>query len=561
MSKNAIISVSNKTNLDKISNFLLENGFTIFSTGGTFSYIVEHSTSAEHITRVKQISDYTGFPEILDGRVKTLHPKIYGGLLCNLDLESHVDESNKHDINIFSVVIVNLYPFQQNNTIENIDIGGVSLIRAASKNYKHVSILTNPELYDDFMDKYSLNGGITIDMRHNYARLGFQHTSNYDTCIYNYFNNTKQISIPLKYGANPHQTPSNITIDCIDGVEPFSIINGTLGYINVMDFVHGWLTVYEIHKATNQIAFISMKHTSPAGLGISTPLNPNTLDIFGVSEDLRAELSPCSWAFIKSRNCDPLSSFGDFICCSSLVDTITAQLIKREVCDGIAAPDFSDEALEILKSKKGGKFIIIKMNINYCEMLLERGWQETKSIYGITLNQPYNNFEFNTINLGFEHDDYDAIISYYVLKYAQSNNVSMVYDGQLLGLGCGQQNRVNCVKLAGGKSHIWRMRHHKKTIEFYNSLPENMKRQEKVNSVYEYINENNIELITSLEDISITMGSDGFFPFPDNIVEANNYGVKRILQPGGSIMDESVLNECNKYNIKMYNIGTRMFYH
>lgn len=284
MSKNAIISVSNKTNLEKISNFLLENGFTIFSTGGTFTYIVEHSTSAEHITRVKQISDYTGFPEILDGRVKTLHPKIYGGLLCNLDLESHIDEVNNHNINIFSVVIVNLYPFQQNNTIENIDIGGVSLIRAASKNYKHVSVLTNPDLYDDFMDKYSSSDGITMDMRHNYARLGFQHTSNYDTCIYNYFNNTKQISIPLKYGANPHQTPSSITIDCIDGINPFSIINGTLGYINVIDFIHGWLTVYEIHKATNQIAFISMKHTSPAGLGIGTPLNPNTLDIFGVCE-------------------------------------------------------------------------------------------------------------------------------------------------------------------------------------------------------------------------------------------------------------------------------------
>lgn len=562
MKKNAIISVSNKNNLDIISNFLLENNFTIYSTGGTFKYIVEHLYDDKYKNNIQQISNYTEFPEILDGRVKTLHPRIYGGLLANLDLESHQTEIKKHNINIFSVVIVNLYPFEEKNTIENIDIGGVSLIRASAKNCKHITLLTNPNLYNMFMKEYiNTNGTMSMEFKYKCAKLGFQHTSNYDNHIYNFFNNSPTYDLSLKYGCNPHQSSSNLVIQTNNNIKPFSIINGKLGYINVMDFIHGWLTVFEIHKATNHIAFISMKHTSPAGLGISTPLSKHSLDIFGVNKSLLSELTPCSIAFIKSRNCDPLSSFGDFICCSSKVDTITAQLIKKEVCDGIAAPDFSDDALALLKSKKDGKFIIIKMNINYCEILLNNGWTESKSIYGITLKQPYNNYCFNATNIGLKPDDYDAIISYYILKYAQSNNISMIYNGQLLGLGCGQQNRVSCVKLAGEKANIWRMRHHPKSIKYYKELPDSMKRQEKVNKIYEFINNNYKDLLSSLESIPITMGSDGFFPFPDNITEANKYNVTRILQPGGSVMDSVVKAECDKLNIKMYNIGTRMFYH
>ena len=450
-------------------------------------------------------------------------------------------------------MIVNLYPFEQENSIEN--IGGVSLIRASSKNYENVSILTNPSQYAEYIDQYYINkGNIDVEVKRKWAAEGFLHTTNYDKHIYNFMNNTQDIQ--LKYGMNPHQTPAFVNSN-----NSFSLINGTLGYINVLDFLHGWLMAYEICKTTNKITFTSMKHTSPAGLGIGTHITNETMDIFGLENSQRDSLTECSIAFIKSRNCDPLSSFGDFICCSSTVDEQTARLIKREVCDGIAAVDYTSEALEILKSKKNGKFIIIKMDSDYFSRMIKEGWTETKSIYGVTLTQPCNNFMFNPKEYGLSDNDFDAIISYVILKYSQSNNVSMVHDGQLLGLGCGQQNRVGCVMLAGEKALNWMLRHHNDVIQFYKSLSSVFKRQEKVNLVYEYIEKNKENLLKNINGCEITLGSDGFFPFPDNIEVAHQYGVTRILQPGGSIMDETVSNKCRELNISMINIGARMFYH
>ena len=551
--RNALITVSNKNNIDTISRFLLDNEFTIYSTGGTYSKIVEFFP--EFQDRIIKISDYTKFPEILGGRVKTLNPLIYGGILPDLNNKDHLDQLKSLNINVFSVVIVNLYPFEEQNCIENIDIGGVSLIRASSKNYEHVSILTCPSQYKSFMNNFKLNdGNIDTYLKKEWAKTGFLHTSTYDKHIYNYLNDS--VDEPLKYGMNPHQTPAFVNSN-----NAFSLLNGTLGYINVLDFLHGWLMAYEVFRATNKITFTSMKHTSPAGLGIGNDISEKTLDIFGVDVQTRRNLNECSRAFIKSRSCDPLSSFGDFICCSSTVDSKTAELIKREVCDGIAATDFTDDALEILKTKKNGRFIIIKMNTDYYDNMIRDGWTETKSIYGVTLTQPNNYFMFNPEEYDFKADDYDAIISYIVLKYSQSNNISMVFNGQLLGLGCGQQNRVGCVELAGEKSLAWRLRHHSHTISYYNSLPENLKRQEKVNLVYEYICKNKDELCKNIDPCNITLGSDGFFPFPDNIEVASKYGVTRILQPGGSIMDETVFKRCGELNISIKNIGSRMFYH
>jgi phosphoribosylaminoimidazolecarboxamide formyltransferase/IMP cyclohydrolase len=551
--KNALITVSNKNNIDGISRFLLDNDFTIYSTGGTYTKINEFFPKFKD--RIIKISDYTGFPEILGGRVKTLNPLIYGGILPDLNNKDHLDQLKTHNINIFSVVVVNLYPFEEQNCIENIDIGGVSLIRASSKNYEHVSILTCPSQYQSFMNEYTLNNGnISHALKREWAVNGFLHTSTYDRHIYNYLNNS--LDEPLKYGMNPHQTPAFVNSN-----NAFSIVNGTLGYINVLDFLHGWLMAYEVFKATNKITFTSMKHTSPAGLAIGDSISEKTLDCFGLDNETKQNLSECSLAFIKSRSCDPLSSFGDFICCSSIVDSQTARLIKREVCDGIAATGYTDDALEILKSKKNGKFIIIKMNSEYYDEKVTEGWNETKSIYGVTLTQPYNNFVFNPVEYGFEPTDYDAIISYIVLKYSQSNNISMVYDGQLIGLGCGQQNRVGCVELAGNKALNWRLRHHDDTIAYFNSLSDNLKRQEKVNLVYEYISKNKENLCKNIKACNITLGSDGFFPFPDNIEVASKYGVTRILQPGGSIMDETVMKRCEELNISIKNIGSRMFYH
>ena len=547
--KNALITVSNKQNINEISKFLLDNGFNIYSTGGTFSKIMQEFPSFSD--KIYQVSDYTGFPEILSGRVKTLHPKIYGGILADNKNETHLEEVENNNILQFSVVVVNLYPFEQNNCIENIDIGGVSLIRASAKNFENVSILTNPAQYAQFIENYP---NLNNSLRKSWARDAFLHTREYDSNIFNHFN--ESIKEPLKYGMNPHQTPASVITN-----NSFKLLNGTMGYINVLDFIHGWLMTYEIYKCTNKVTFISMKHTSPAGLGIGTNISEDSLDIFGVNEEMRETLTECSIAFIKSRNCDPLSSFGDFICCSSKVDKVTANLIKREVCDGIAAPDFDPEALEILKSKKNSKFIILQPDLNYFDSMLVNGWSESKSIYGITLTQPSNNFIFNPTEVNLQKDDYDAAIAYIILKYSQSNNVSMVYNGQLLGLGCGQQNRVGCVKLAGDKSLVWRLRHHEDVIHYYKTLDASYKRQEKVNLVYEYIELNKSKLVKSLKEIPITLGSDGFFPFPDNIVVANSFGVTRILQPGGSIADKSVNEKSDELNIQMINVGARMFYH
>ena len=375
------------------------------------------------------------------------------------------------------------------------------------------------------------------------------------------------VKYELKYGLNPHQKPSYFEYP----KDSLIIVNGTLGYINVLDFIHGWLMAREIEDATNHICFLSMKHTSPAGAGIGNDILDETLDIFGVDKYTRDNMTPCARAYIKSRNSDPLSSFGDFICCSSTVDTLTAKLIKKEVCDGIIAVDYSEEAMEILKSKKGGKFIIIKMNIDYYRKMNVEGWHDKKEIYGMKLSQPYNDYIPNSEYLNLKGIDgikgvegvegVDGIMAYSILKYSQSNNVSMVYNGQLLGLGCGQQNRVGCVKLAGEKALIWRLRHHPKTIEYYKNLDSGLKRQEKVNLVYDFIYKNRKQIQTDLNDIEITLGSDGFFPFVDNIIEAKKFGVCKIIQPGGSIMDDSVKEECDKLGITMVNIGKRMFYH
>ena len=280
--------------------------------------------------KIKKVESLTQFPEILNGRVKTLHPHIYGGILADREELTHNKDIETHNLIYFDLVVVNLYPFEKKNSIENIDIGGVSLIRAASKNYKFITLLSSPLLYNFYIENFN---NITIDIRKELAYRGFKHTSDYDTMIYQFLSNNSN-KIELKYGANPHQKPAylevtNENINC----KPLEVINGKLGLINILDIIHGWLTVREIEDISTQIAFISMKHTSPMGLGVGNEISENTLDIFGIDKTLRNNLSSCSKAFIKSRCCDPLSSFGDFICCSSIVDLKTAQLIKKEICD------------------------------------------------------------------------------------------------------------------------------------------------------------------------------------------------------------------------------------
>lgn len=588
MSLNAIISVSDKTNLDVLVPFLVKKGYTIYSTGGTFTRIKELMGTNDK--QLFTIDSLTGFPEILGGRVKTLHPRVYGGILADKEQQGHDKDMKKHNLEYFSLVVVNLYPFQKTVDtkgddlalcIENIDIGGVSLIRGASKNYKHTTLLSNPSQYNDFMKHFDILGNSD---RLQYAVQGFQMTSEYDNAIHQYLSEKEATKkgCKLKYGLNPHQTPACVEQTRELDKDAFMLLNGSLGYINVMDMIHGWLTVRELEDILGLPASISMKHTSPAGVGVGNEIIPESLDIFGVPDELREQLTPTARAFIKARNGDPLSSFGDLIGISGTVDEVTARLIKREVCDGIVASDYSEKALEILMSKKGGKFIIIKMNMDYYETMKTRGWLEHKEMYGLRLTEPCNSYRFSMEDLMEKYggegknggDDekmreilekkrVDFTLAYTVLKYAQSNNISMVYNGQVLGLGCGQQNRVGCVRLAGEKANNWMLRHSPSVIEYYRGLPSDMKRQAKVNSVYDFIQNHEFseKEMKELEKYDVSLGSDGFFPFPDNIEVANEYRVKYILQPGGSLADGVVQEACDKHGIMMLNTGFRMFYH
>ena len=580
MSLNAIISVSNKVGLETLVPFLVQKGYTIYSTGGTYTKIKEYI--GENENQLCTIESLTRFPEILGGRVKTLHPRVYGGILADNESSVHDNDMSAHSLKHFSLVVVNLYPFQktvEKNAddsalcIENIDIGGVSLIRAASKNYKCTTLLSNPEQYQHFIDNYnSLNN----KHRLQYAIRGFQQTSEYDDTIQRYFEiiSNQNKYCELKYGLNPHQTPSTIQQTVELDKDAFTLINGNLGYINVLDMIHGWLTVRELEDVLELPASISMKHTSPAGVGVGNEIIPESLDIFGVPDTIREELTATAKAFIKTRNGDPLSSFGDLIGISGKVDEVTARLIKREVCDGIVAADYDEKALEILMSKKGGKFIIVKMNMDYYNSILSKGWVEYKEIYGLRLSEPFNNFRFSIHDIIekyatrenrelLEKKRVDFTLAYTVLKYAQSNNISMVYNGQVLGLGCGQQNRVGCVRLAGEKARNWMYRHSPRVIEYYKGLPADMKRQAKVNAVYDFIENHEFseKEKKEIEKYDVSLGSDGFFPFPDNIEVANKYNVKYILQPGGSMADEVVQEACDKHGIMMLNTGFRMFYH
>lgn len=358
------------------------------------------------------------------------------------------------------------------------------------------------------------------------------------------------LSMDLKYGFNPHQKSNIVFKD--NTTNPFQLLNGNLGLINVIDIIHGWLTVKEVDSVVDLPAAISMKHTSLAGLAVGNKISNNTLQYFGVDSENTTSVSR---AFMKSRVGDPLSSFGDFICISRKVDIETAKLIKREICDGIAAPEFDLEALELLKSKKQGKFIVIEMNLDYYNKYISEGWTETKEIYGVTCSQQNNYFVNDFSDISDSNLRIDCVLANSALKYTQSNNISFALNGQIIGMGCGQQNRVGCVRLAGDKAINWLKRQTPEALEYWKSL--SGKRQEKVNKLYENIDMFSLDSI----GLNIVMASDGFFPFPDNIELANSYKVKHIIHPGGSIADKIIEEACDKLNIKLYITGHRMFYH
>ena len=567
--RNALISVSNKTNLSSfVSNLIFPYNprvcslFNIYSTGGTYNYLKHEIPNTSCI---KDVESLTKFPEILNGRVKTLHPNILGGILCDKDNDSHNDDIKKHNIQKIDLIVANLYPFQNtisgnktySDIIENIDIGGATMIRAAAKNYKDTCILIDPSQYDEYIKRFRKNE-ITLDYKRKLAATAFSHIADYDNNISEFFNPGQKHYIfnkkyELKYGINPTNTKSSVCSD--NNAElPFKILNGHPGYINFLDAIGSWRLVNELTMALGTPACASFKHTIPAGVAIKTDTDTDMCDVY-----------------IRTRNIDPLSSFGDFIAIKGNVDLNCAKYISNVVSDGIVAESYDNAALECLSNKKNGKFVILQgqpidfFNDSY----------EIKSMHGTTLIQKTEKGIFNDEKLNdivtYKRDTNDQnrkdmIIASIAIKYAQSNSVAFAYNGQLIGLGAGQQNRLDCIRLAGNKALLWWLRNNKATNEYFDNSINNKEifGQTRISLFYDFLNNHiNSDFKRNIQKSmnNVVMSSDGFIPFSDNIQEANKYGVSHIVNPGGSIRDKGVIMECDKNGIVMFNTNQRLFFH
>lgn len=388
----------------------------------------------------------------------------------------------------------------------------------------------------------------------------------------------------LKYGCNPNQKPSKVYM--ADGSElPITVLNGKPGYINLLDAFNGWQLVKELKKATGMCAAASFKHVSPAGAAVGKPLSDTLKKIYWV-DDL-GELSPMACAYARARGADRMSSYGDFIALSDECDVCTAKMIQREVSDGIIAPSYTDEALEILKSKRKGTYNIIQIDENYTPNPIE-----TKQVYGVSFEQGRNELDINmamleenipTDNKTIPEDKkIDLLISLITLKYTQSNSVCYVKDGQAIGIGAGQQSRIHCTRLAGNKADVWWLRQAPQVLAL--DFKDDIRRADRDNAIDVYISDEYEDVLAEgvwqntfkakppvftreekkawiAKNTDVCLGSDAFFPFGDNIERARKSGVAYIAEPGGSIRDDNVIETCNKYNIAMSFTGIRLFHH
>ena len=390
--------------------------------------------------------------------------------------------------------------------------------------------------------------------------------------------------LALKYGCNPNQKPSRIYME--DGELPIEVINGRPGYINFLDALNSWQLVKELKDATGMPAAASFKHVSPAGAAIGLPLNDTLKKIYFV-DDVKIPLTPLACAYARARGADRMCSYGDFVALSDTCDAATATLLKREVSDGVIAPDYTPEAIEILKDKRKGTYNVIKIDPSYTPAPIEH-----KQVFGITFEQGRNEIKLDdpklyenipTKNKTFtEEAKRDLIIALITLKYTQSNSVCYVKDGQAIGIGAGQQSRIHCTRLAGSKADTWWLRQAPKVMNL--PFKEGIRRADRDNTIDVYISEEHEDVLRDgtwqmfftekpevftmeekkawiAQNTKVALGSDAFFPFGDNIERAHKSGVEYIVQAGGSIRDDNVIDTCNKYNMAMSFTGIRLFHH
>ena len=390
--------------------------------------------------------------------------------------------------------------------------------------------------------------------------------------------------LALKYGCNPNQKPSRIYMK--EGELPIEVLSGRPGYINFLDALNGWQLVKELKAATGLPAATSFKHVSPAGAAVGEEMSDTLKKIYFV-DDIKEPLTPIATAYARARGADRMSSYGDFIALSDTCDKATALLIKREVSDGVIAPDFTEEALQILKEKRNGTYNVLKIDPNYVPAPVE-----SKEVFGVTFEQGRNEIDLTSDtlfeNIPTDNKNFPAVakrdlmIALITLKYTQSNSVCYVKDGQAIGIGAGQQSRIHCTRLAGNKADIWWLRQHPKVM----NLPwvEKIRRADRDNTIDIYISDDYEDVLADgvwqqfftekpevltreekkawiAQNTGVSLGSDAFFPFGDNIERAHKSGVEYVAQAGGSVRDDHVIETCNKYGIAMAFTGIRLFHH
>ncbi|CAH1647083.1 unnamed protein product [Spodoptera littoralis] len=589
--KLALLSVSDKTGLLPLAKCLSEIGLGLVASGGTATAIRNAGLA------VTEVSDITKAPEMLGGRVKTLHPAVHAGILSRA-IPSDQEDMKRQNFDMISVVVCNLYPFVQTvskpgvtiaDAVENIDIGGVTLLRAAAKNHDRVTIICDPNDYDAVMQELKQNNDhqTSLDTRKRLALKAFTHTSEYDLAITDYFRrqySAGQSQLTLRYGMNPHQKPAQVftTRDKL----PLTTLNGSPGFINLCDALNAWQLVKELKEALGLPAATSFKHVSPAGAAVGLPLTQEEASVCMVA-DLLPNLTPVASAYARARGADRMSSFGDFVAISDECDAITARIISREVSDGIVAPGYTPEALEILKKKKGGSYCVLQMDPSYEPDLMEQ-----KTIFGLTLEQKRNDAKItgdlfkNVVtknNVLPENAVRDLIVATIALKYTQSNSVCYARDGQVVGIGAGQQSRIHCTRLAGGKAALWWMRRHPRVLAM--KFKQGVTRAVQSNAIDNYVNgtigsdlpleqwntlfdgqapallteQERTEWVSKMDRVALA--SDAFFPFRDNIDRAVQCGVEYIGSPSGSNNDQEVIEACNEHKIVLAHTNLRLFHH
>lgn len=586
--KTAILSVYDKTGLLDLAKGLTEHNVRILASGGTARMVREAGFPVEDVSTI------THAPEMLGGRVKTLHPAVHGGILAR-NLESDEKDLKEQNIDKVDFVVCNLYPFKETvakvgvsipEAVEEIDIGGVTLLRAAAKNHARVTILSDPRDYAQFLQDLK-KGEISADLRNKLALKAFEHTADYDTAISDFFRkqySENKTQLALRYGANPHQKPAQAFVALREEL-PFKVLCGSPGYINLLDALNSWPLVKELSASLNLPAAASFKHVSPAGAAVGLPLTDVEKQIYFVADI--ENLSPLACAYARARGADRMSSFGDWIALSNIVDVPTAKIISREVSDGVIAPGYEPEALEILSKKKNGKYCILQIDPNYTPDQME-----SRQVYGVTLQQKRNDAIINKSSFKEivsqnkdlpEQAVIDLTVATIALKYTQSNSVCYAKNGMVVGLGAGQQSRIHCTRLAGDKADNWWLRQHPRVLGF--KWAKGVKRPEKSNAIdlfvtgqipteepeksdYESKFETIPEPLTAEERkawlsklTNVALSSDAFFPFPDNVYRAVRSGVKYIAAPSGSVMDKAVFSAADSFDLVYVENPIRLFHH